>query len=127
MTKEKGPESHSFDATLRTSVGAVVAFGAAFSGLALLLYGARAALSVAVGATIAALNLYVLAIVGRGMTGGPGATLAPLIGLVKVLALFGGTWVLLAQKLVDPLPLVGGLLALPLGIAAAAVIPARRE
>jgi hypothetical protein len=39
----------------------------------------------------------------------------------KILILFGGVWILLTQKLVDPMPLTVGYGVLPLGIAARAL------
>ncbi len=42
--------------------------------------------------------------------------------LLKIFLLFGGIWILLTKKLVDPIPLVVGYGVLPLGIAASSLV-----
>ena len=46
--------------------------------------------------------------------------------LLKIFLLFGGIWILLTKKLVDPIPLVVGYGVLPLGIAASALVKSLR-
>ena len=45
-----------------------------------------------------------------------------IFALLKIFLLFGGIWILLTKKLVDPIPLVVGYGVLPLGIAASALV-----
>jgi len=90
-------------------------------------WGHRAALSVAAGSLIAVLNLYGLArilgaVVGSRASGGPNGGLWGVLAVFKVIGLFGGVWLLMGAKLVDPIPLVVGWCALPVGVALASLI-----
>jgi len=90
--------------------------------------GEVAALSVAMGAMIALSNLYVLTrIVGSFATPFEDARknagfVWGVIALGKIMVLFGGLWLLMTRHLVDPIPLVVGYGALPIGIAIGAVV-----
>jgi hypothetical protein len=111
------------DARARTALVGVAAFGAMLAAGAWAVFGGRMALSVAVGAAIAALNLYGLARILGGIVvarteGDPGSGMWGIFAIVKVFALFGGVWLLMSAHLVDPLALVVGWGALPIGIAA---------
>lgn len=59
-----------------------------------------------------------------------GGALWSIFAVVKIFVLFGGLWLLLTKRMVDPIPLVVGYGVLPLGIAATTlvngVVPARK-
>lgn len=59
-----------------------------------------------------------------------GGALWGIFAVVKIFVLFGGLWLLLTKRMVDPIPLVVGYGVLPLGIAATTlvngVVPARK-
>jgi hypothetical protein len=80
-------------------------------------YGARAALGVAIGGAIATANLFVFAKVVEAFISRRGQT-APwaVIGVVKVVGLLGGVWLILRSGLVSPLALTFGYTALIVGI-----------
>jgi hypothetical protein len=132
MSIEQAPTS----TEVRTSAPliAVVIFGALFSIGAYFFAGARASLSVAVGAAIAAGNLYALTRIVRAFTSSPDAAtseatssarggLWAVFAVAKMLVLFGGIWILMMKHMVDPLPLAVGFGALPIGIALASLTP----
>jgi hypothetical protein len=56
---------------------------------------------------------------GSGRRGGVAWSV---FALLKIALLFGGVWILLTKRLVDPIPLVVGYGVLPLGIAASALV-----
>ena len=60
--------------------------------------------------------------VDHAAEGKRGAAAWGAFGLLKILVLFGGIYVLLTKHLVDPMPLVVGYGVLPLGIAASSVL-----
>jgi len=81
--------------------------------------GALAARSIAIGAAVAAANLWLIAVVVRGMLGGKRSRIPwPLIAVAKMGALFGGLYLLLVSGWVGLLPLLVGYGALPIGIVA---------
>lgn len=55
-----------------------------------------------------------------------GGTAWGVFGLLKILLLFGGIWILLTRGLVDPIPLVVGYGVLPLGIVASSLLASLR-
>jgi hypothetical protein len=61
-------------------------------------------------------------VVDHAAEGKRGAAAWGAFGLLKILVLFGGIYVLLTKHLVDPMPLVVGYGVLPLGIAASSVL-----
>jgi hypothetical protein len=92
--------------------------GVVFAGTAAALFGARTALSVALGAALATANLWILARIVRAVLLGSrreGATYA-LIAVLKLAALFGGVYLLVNSSIADILPLALGFGALPFGI-----------
>ena len=92
----------------------------------LVAYGARFALGVAIGAAIAVANLAVLGYVGRAiLRGGRQRRIGSLVGVAKLLALFGGVWLLWSRALVSPLALVVGYAALPIGITVGGMLAPR--
>lgn len=128
------------DATLSSICAA--ALGVVFTIVAFATHDARTAGGVAVGATIAVANLLVMRAIIRSLVTEPedrekdaseaehqgagrrGGTAWGIFALLKIFLLFGGIWILLTKKLVDPIPLVVGYGVLPLGIAASALVRA---
>ncbi len=131
------------DVTLATICAAVL--GAVFALVALTTYDVRTAASVAAGAVIAVANLLTMRAIIRALivepededrekdappkedadhrgTGRRGGAAWGVFALLKIFLLFGGIWILLTRKLVDPIPLVVGYGVLPLGIAASALV-----
>jgi len=108
------------DPKLKTAIGAVCAFGALFALGGFVLWGRAAGVSVAIGAAIAATNLYALARIIRALTT-PGASRSvagwTFALLLKMVFLFGGLWLLLKGGFVTLLPLAAGYMTLPIGIA----------
>ena len=101
---------------------AVALVGLATTVAAAFLGGVLAARSVALGAAVAALNLWVISLVVRGMLGGKRSRVPwPLIAVLKMGVLFGGLYLLLKGGWVDLLPLLAGYGALPLGVVAGQV------
>ena len=139
MTKTR---SSSDDVTLATICAAVL--GGVFAIVALTTHDARTAASVAVGAVIAVANLLTMRAIIRAVidededrekdapgddadhrrAGRRGGAAWGVFALLKIFLLFGGIWILLTKKLVDPIPLVVGYGVLPLGIAASALVRA---
>ncbi len=107
---------------MRGPLVAVCVAGVALTAGALLFGGARTGISTGTGAVIAALNLWILA---RAI-GGTGSSGWRTVGLLKMLGLFGGVWLLLTYHLVDPIPLVVGLGALPIGLTTGSMLSAGR-
>ncbi len=89
--------------------------------------GGRFAFAVVVGGAIGVANFLVLARVGRALTGTKGgAAFWGGMYLVKIAALFGGLFLLLTTKVVDPYGLLVGLASLVPGIVVGGVVAARR-
>ncbi len=134
MSAEAAPRG--MDPRLRAAMITVVVAAAAFSGVAAYAWSSRAALSVAVGGAIATANLWVLArIVGSLMpaegeeprSASNAKTAWGVLALLKLTVLFGGVWFLMTNHLVDPIPLVVGFGALPIGIAIGSIVSDRRS
>ena len=107
---------------MRGPLVAVCVTGIVLSGGALVFAGFPAAISTGIGAVVAAVNLWVLAQV----IGGTGSAGWRTVGLLKMLGLFGGVWLLLTYHLVDPIPLVVGLGALPIGLTTGSMLSSGR-
>ncbi len=120
--------SDELDPQLKTALWSVAAFGAFFAAVAATVFSPRAGLSCAIGAAIAASNLYALAkIIGALVT--PGAS-RRVVGwvfalLMKMAILFGGIWLLLMWGVVTVVPLVAGYMTLPLGITIGSLVSDR--
>jgi hypothetical protein len=131
-TASPSPETRSrrWDARLVTALVAVGSCGALMAVTAAFAWGARFALSVGAGATIAGSNLYVLSkIVGAmmqdraaGDSQGAGAGTWGVLAMVKMIVLFGGIWLVMTKGLVDPMGLVLGYGSLPIGIAIGSIV-----
>jgi hypothetical protein len=110
---------------LRRAIRWVAIAGAVLALPMGLFAGIHAGFSTAVGALVACVNLYVL---GRsvGAMIGRGSPAWRFVSVLKMIALFGGVWLLLTTGIVDPIPLVVGLGALPLGLAAGSMLDRSR-
>jgi hypothetical protein len=107
---------------MRGPLVAVCVAGVVLTGGALVLGGLQTGISTGIGAAIAGLNLWVLARVVGGTESAGWRT----VGLLKMLGLFGGVWLLLTYHVVDPIPLVVGLGALPIGLTTGSMLSAGR-
>ncbi|MBI3203325.1 MAG: hypothetical protein HYZ29_17435 [Myxococcales bacterium] len=107
------------DASMARAMWAVVLVGLSATVVAAWVSGALAARSAALGAAVAAANLWVIALVVRGMLGQKKSSVPwSLVAVLKMAALFGGLYLLLRGGWVSLLPLLAGYGALPLGIVA---------
>jgi hypothetical protein len=98
---------------------AVLLVGFASTIAAAFLGGALAARSVALGAAVAAANLWTIGLVVRGMFSGKRSRVPwPLVAVLKMAILFGGLYLALKSGWVELLPLLVGYGALPVGIVA---------
>jgi hypothetical protein len=120
------------DARLRYAIVAVALCGGALTLGAWILVGSRAALSVAVGAVLAAVNLWALARIvsallpdGASAARPGGAGRWALLALLKMFALFAAVWLLMRYELVSPLAMLVGFGALPVGIAIGSLVSDR--
>jgi hypothetical protein len=124
------------DPRMATSLAAVGAFGLLFTAVGAT-QGARVALSVGLGAAIAAANLYVLARIVAGLVvdaeeAAPPTGASPakkgnagiwgVIAVVKMGALFFAVWFLMNHGLASPLSLAIGYGALPIGVAIGSLV-----
>ncbi len=121
-----------FDARLQTSIRAV-----AVAGLVLTLFGAafagvRAGISVALGATLAAGNLWLLARIVTELLPGDSAGAEAqsragwaLVAVLKMFGLLALAWLLMRHGIVSPLPMLVGFGALPIGIAIGSLVSDR--
>lgn len=117
------PEEEGPDAPLRAAMYTVAATGLAFTLGAFMFVDTHAGVSVLAGAVIATVNLIafariVHAFLGKQKRTGPWALLA----VFKLLALFGGIFLLVKSELVSALWLAAGYGALPLGITLGALL-----
>jgi hypothetical protein len=132
---KEAEERGALDPRTRTAIVGVAAMGALFAIGASTGWGVRAGVSVAIGALIAVANLYGLArIVGallgtRGAhgEGDPNSGMWGLLAILKVIGLFGVIWFLLSFQLVQPIGLVVGWGALPIGIALGTFVSDKSE
>ena len=109
------------------AVKAVAVVGAVMTVVGAVVWGVRVGVSVAAGAGLATSNLWVLGWVIRSIFRRRGGAGAGVVGLLKMFALFGGVWILLKLGVVDPLPLVVGYGALPVGICVSSLVRSRRR
>ncbi|EYF06662.1 Hypothetical protein CAP_1792 [Chondromyces apiculatus DSM 436] len=105
------------DGTMRATLISVALTAVVLSLGALASYGQRPALGVALGGTMAVINLYVFAKVGEAFLGKRGNA-APwaVIAVVKLCALVGAVWLILRTGVVPPLALAVGFTSLVIGI-----------
>lgn len=126
---EPPPDEHQDDA--KSSIIAAAILGVVLSLGALVFFGVREAGSVAIGALIGVANLLAMRAIIRSILtppeDGKTTTLWAILAIVKIVILFGGLWLLLTRRVVDPIPLVVGYGVLPLGITASAVWSSLRD
>jgi hypothetical protein len=104
-------------ATMRTVILCVACSAAAMTVLALLSFGVRAALGVAIGGAIATANLYAFARIVDAFLSRRGHTASwGFIAIVKLVALVGGVWLVLRSDAVPSLSLAVGYSSLVVGI-----------
>ena len=110
------------DAPMRAAILSVLVSGLCLAIAGLAFFGARAGLGAAIGGAIAAANLWVFARLGQAFVSRRGRT-APwgVVALLKLLALFGGVWLILGSGVVSGLSLAVGYAALPIGITLASL------
>ena len=131
MTDDRAEDRPGLDARMRTTLRTVALVGIALTLGALVTFGPGTALSVAVGAAIAAFNLWALARVVAGLLPATpegarrnGAGWA-LVALLKMLGLVAIVWLLMRHGVVSPLPMLAGFGALPIGIAIGSAVSDR--
>jgi hypothetical protein len=117
---------------LRPHLWGVVLSGAALTLGATAFVGSAAIASVALGAVLAAGNLWALARIVRALlpTDALGAKAQSragwaLVALLKTGTILGVVWLLMRHRIVLPLPMVVGFLALPIGIAIGSLVSDR--
>jgi hypothetical protein len=120
------------DPRLRTAIVTVAVVGVGLSAAALFLFGPSVAWSVAIGAAIAASNLWVLARILVAMMPSDDGDARPgkrgrhaLAAVLKMLGLVGGVWLLMRHGVVSPIPLVVGFGSLPIGIVIGSLVSDR--
>lgn len=123
------PPSGAMDPRLRAAMVGVAAAGGAFAIVGAAAWSLRIGGSVLLGAALAVTNLWVLARIVRAVTAGarPGAggKLWVLIALLKLLVLFAVVWGLITRDLVEPVALMAGFGALPIGVAIGSLVSDR--
>jgi hypothetical protein len=116
-------------ARLRATMIAIAVAACAFSAVAAYAFSWRTALSVAIGGGIALANLWVLTRIVSSLM--PAENEAPrsdaksawgIMAALKLVFLFGGIWLLMTKHLVDPMALLVGFGALPIGIAIGTIV-----
>jgi hypothetical protein len=102
---------------MNAAIWSVAGTAVVLSIAAVVAYGARAGLGVAIGGAIATANLVVFARIGQAFIGRRGNT-APwaVIAVVKLIALLGGVWLIMRSGVVSGLALTIGYGSLPIGI-----------
>lgn len=107
--EEKGP--------MRAAILSVVAAALCLAIGAFATFGVKSGLGVAIGGALAVANLMVFARLGQAFVAGKGSS-APwgIVAVLKLVALFGGVWLILKSGYVSGLALAVGYGALPIGI-----------
>lgn len=107
--EEKGP--------MRAAILSVVAAALCLAIGAFATFGVKSGIGVAIGGALAVANLMVFARLGQAFVAGKGSS-APwgIVAVLKLVALFGGVWLILKSGYVSGLALAVGYGALPVGI-----------
>ena len=118
---EKAPDADRstapLDGTIIACLKATAALGLVFAIGGVAVDGVRTGIGVAAGGTLATANLWVFALVLRGMlTGGEHGRRWGMAAGLKALALFAIAWLLLSTNVTTGLTLAIGYGSLPLGI-----------
>lgn len=106
---------------VRLALFVVLAMGLVFSSAAAFMAGLRMAISVAVGAALAAINIVALSRTVRASLANEDAATArassvAVMNLLKLLGELALMWLLIRWGLLSPLGLAAGIAALPVGI-----------
>jgi len=119
---------------MRTSIAAVALVGVGFALVALLVFGISAGISVAVGAAIAAANLWALARIIAALLPDDAQSARSqskaawaLLAVLKMFGLVFAVWLLMRHGVVSALPMVVGFGSLPIGIAIGSLVSDRRS
>jgi hypothetical protein len=104
------------DPALRAAVKAVALSGLGLTLGALLGFGSRNAMGVALGSAIATANLYVFVKLSEAFMDRRGTAPWIAVGIIKMTALLFVVWLVIKNGTVPPLALAVGYGALPLGI-----------
>ncbi len=124
MTAAEGQK----DRTIGSVAMVVIASGAVLAAIGFFGSGPRFAISVVIGSMVALLNFLVLARVGRALTEeGSNPAVWSLVYLFKILALFGGVFLLLRSASLSLLGVLTGLSSLVPGIVLGGVAASHRE
>jgi hypothetical protein len=128
------PAPGRLDGRMRTSIAAVALVGAGFALLALVVFGMSTAFSVAIGAAIAAANLWALARIIAALLPDDAQSARSqskaawaLLAVLKMFGLVVAVWLLMRHGVVSPLPMVVGFGSLPIGIAIGSLVSDRRS
>jgi hypothetical protein len=132
MSRPADSSQPALDPRLRTAIVSVAVVGVGLSVAAVSLFGLSVAWSVAIGAAIAALNLWALARIMVPMLPTDEASARPgkrgrhaLAAILKMLGLVGGVWLLMRHGVVSPIPMVVGFGSLPIGIVIGSLVSDR--
>jgi len=125
MSEPKGPKGGGrsrLDAPMRAALIGVGASALVLVAGAYGFQGQHAALGVAIGGVLAAVNLWVFAVIGEALVARRGRT-APwaAIGGLKLVALLAAVWLILRSGVASGLALAIGYGALPMGITLASL------
>lgn len=121
MTQIAAPEA---ERGLRMALWGVALVGAVIAIFFGILGGAGKLVAAVIGASVAVLNLWSVGLVVRGYLGKLNPNVPwGLLAVLKLLGLFVGIYGLVQSGWVEPLPLLSGYGALPLGIVAAQLGP----
>jgi hypothetical protein len=132
--RREAPQGRRLDARLRASLISVGATGSAMALAAAVAFGLRSAVSVGVGAALAAANLWILARIVASLlpetsAGARAQSRAAwgLVALIKMIAVLAVAWLLMRCSLVSPLGMLVGLGGLPIGIAIGSLVSDRSD
>jgi hypothetical protein len=121
-----------YDGRMRTSIRAVAITGTVLALGAAAFAGIRAGFSVAAGAALAAGNLWLLArivaeLLPSDREGAESQSRAgwALVAVLKMFGLLALAWLLMRHAIVEPLPMLIGFGALPIGIAIGSLVSDR--
>jgi hypothetical protein len=108
---------------MRAILAVVAGLAALAAAIAFVWGGPGSAFGVAAGGSLAVANLWVFGVVGSGLLSATGAKTPWIaLGAVKLVVLFAAVLVLLYSRMVGPLDLALGYLAMPVGITLAHVV-----
>ena len=132
--RTEAPAPRRLDGRMRTSIAAVAVTGVGLALVALVVFGMSAAFSVAVGAAIAAGNLWALARIIAALLPDDAQSARSqnkaawaLLAVLKMFGLVVGVWLLMRHGVVSPLPMIVGFGSLPIGIAIGSLVSDRRS